>query len=164
MGLIGDSVSESTSDTSSEASSSEASSETGKISLEKKTDTELDESKEATTKESTSKSKLSLNYKQYLIVLITFLTDSNTVTERTADLITLNVNAVKQKVGESGELSSLSFKMDEAYTAVNATCSVQMDMVVMPKNFAKQVVDSSTYSELEEFEQNNYSFTVTRGY
>jgi hypothetical protein len=117
------------------------------------------------TSTSTSR-KLSLNYNQYLMVLITFLRSSSVVTSRTADLVMLNVNAVKNKVGDSGTLSAsdLKFSMKKAYTAVKATCSVQIDMVVMPKNFAKRMVSSSTYNEMGTVEKNSYSYTVTRGY
>jgi hypothetical protein len=106
---------------------------------------------------------LALDYDQYMMVLLTFLTTSDQIIRRTSDLITLNVNTVKNNIGE-GTLTSLDFKMDNAYTAVNATCSVQMNMVVMPKGFAQKTIDSSTYGEVETFDNNIYKFTVTRGY
>lgn len=111
-----------------------------------------------------SKNKLKLDYNQYLMVMITFLTDLDKVAERTADLISLNVSAVQQKIGENGELSELSFDMDKAYTAVDATCAVHLDFVVMPQGFAKKTVNNSTYNQIEQFEKNYYKFTVTRGY
>ena len=48
--------------------------------------------------------------------------------------------------------------------AVNASCSVKLGFVVMPDQFAKQVIDGGTYQSLTEFEKNGYKFTVTRGY
>ena len=56
-----------------------------------------------------------------------------------------NVNTVKQQTGSDGELSSLEFKMEDTVTAVDVTCAVQLDMVVMPKGFAKSTVDDGTY-------------------
>ena len=54
--------------------------------------------------------------------------------------------------------------MTDAYTAVNATCEVHLDFVVMPDGFAKKVTDDGTYEEVKTFEKNRYKFTVTRGY
>lgn len=107
---------------------------------------------------------IKLDYEQYLKIMTIMLTSSDTLTQRTANLIELNVNTVQQKVGASGTLSEKKFKMSEAHTAVNATCTVHLDFVVMPKGFAKQVTDSGTYGEITEFEKNSYKFTVTRGY
>lgn len=105
-----------------------------------------------------------LDYEKYLTIMMVFLTSSEMLTQRTGNLIELNVNAVKQKIGESGNLENQVFKLSNAYTAVNATCTVHLDFVVMPKGFARKTVDSSTYNELVEFEKNSYKFTVTRGY
>jgi hypothetical protein len=107
---------------------------------------------------------MEMNYNQHLIIMLTFLTTSDQIIQRTSDLITLNVNAVKNKVGEDGTLTSLSFKMENAYTAVDATCAVHLNMVVMPMGVAKKTLDSSTYNEVESFDKNVYKFTVTRGY
>ena len=108
--------------------------------------------------------KFELNYEQYLTIMLIFLTRSEVLTQRTSDLITLNVNTVKQHKGSSGQLSSLTFKMADTVTAVDVTCAVQLDMVVMPKGFAKRTVDAETYTAIEQFENNTYKFTVTRGY
>lgn len=108
---------------------------------------------------------LALDYDQYLMLMTIFLTTSDQVIKRTSDLITLNINAVQSDSVKNGkELTGLSFKMDHAYTAVDATCAVHLDFVVMPDGFAKQVVDEDTYGEIKHFEKNTYQFTVTRGY
>jgi hypothetical protein len=86
------------------------------------------------------------------------------VVHRTSNLIELNVNTVEQGIGADGTLGELTFKMDNAVTAVNATCSVHMDFLVMPDSFAQSVASDDTYSELKEFEKNSYKYTVTRGY
>lgn len=105
-----------------------------------------------------------LNYDQYLLVMITFLTSEDQVASRTGDLITLNVNAVQQEVGEDGELSELKFNLDDAYTAVEASCTVHIGFVVMPDSFAKKAAGDAAYDSLAEYEKNQYKFTVTRGY
>lgn len=114
--------------------------------------------------ESSSSSELKLDYEQYLLVLIVFLTTDNQLYERTGNLITLNVNTVQQKIKETEILSELKFKLEEAYTAVNATCSVHLDFAVMPNGFARQVLGEDTYAAIKSFEKNIYKFTVTRGY
>lgn len=103
-----------------------------------------------------------MDYGQYLMVMMIFFTSSEEVAQRTADLIELNVNTVRQGIGSSGELDKLEFQMSGAYTAVNATCKVHLDFVVMPQGFARKMTDD--YAELEEFQKNSYQFTVTRGY
>lgn len=106
---------------------------------------------------------LKLDYEQYLLVMLLFMTTPEQISERTGNLICLNVNTVQQNIG-SGKLSELKFKLTDAITAVNATCSVHLDFVVMPKGFASAMVDDSTYAQLESYEKNTYKFTVTRGY
>lgn len=106
----------------------------------------------------------SMNYEQYLMVGLVFLTSSDELSRRTADLIELNVNTVAQDIEQTGEELQQTFRMDKAYTAVDTTCSVHMDFVVMPKGFAKAVATDESYSQLEELEKNSYKFTVTRGY
>lgn len=108
--------------------------------------------------------KLELDYEQYCMIMMLFLTRSEDLSRRSADLITLNVNTVKQQIGSKGILDKLEFKMENTVTAVDVTCAVQLDMVVMPKSFAKSTVDAETYAAIEEFEDNVYKFTVTRGY
>lgn len=105
-----------------------------------------------------------LNYSQYLLVMVTFLRTSDQIAKRTGDLITLNVNAVQQEVGENGELSKLDFELDNAYTAAEASCTAHIKFVVMPDGFAKKTLDSSTYNSLAEYENNKYKYTVIRGY
>ena len=106
--------------------------------------------------------KLKLGYNDYVMLMLIFMTDKNTLAQRTANLISLNVSFVKQ--GSPGELTELSFKPENAHTAVKASCGVQMDFVVMPKGFAKRAADDDTYQEMEEFEDNSYKYTVIRGY
>ena len=105
-----------------------------------------------------------MDYDQYLKIMLIFLTTSDQLTQRTGNLIELNVNAAQIKLQEDDTLTELNFKLDNAYTAVNASCSVKLGFVVMPDQFAKQVIDGGTYQSLTEFEKNGYKFTVTRGY
>lgn len=111
-----------------------------------------------------SSDSFKLNYEQYLAVMLMFMTTSDELVERTGNLITLNVNTVRRNTGKTGTLDKLEFRTSDAVTAVNATCAVHLDFVVMPQGFAKQTVSEDTYAALEEFEKNTYRFTVTRGY
>lgn len=107
---------------------------------------------------------IELNYEQYLMIMMVFLTSSDTLAERTANLVELNVNTVKQNIGSGGTLSELQFKMGEAHTAVNATCTVHLDFAIIPRGFAKLAASEEDYDSLMTFEKNSYKFTVTRGY
>ena len=109
-------------------------------------------------------SSLKLDYEQYLSVLLVFLTTTSQIAERSANLVCLNVNTVSQNIGSKGKLENLTFKMENAVTAIDASCKVHLDFVVMPQGFAEQVVAEDTYAQLETFEKNSYQFTVTRGY
>lgn len=103
-----------------------------------------------------------MDYDQYLLLMLVFLTSFDEIAQRTADLIELNVNAAMQAGGEN--LTELRFRMGNAYTAVNAECSVQLDFAVIPGRFAEWMTSRDTYGSLEEFEKNQYKFRVTRGY
>ena len=107
---------------------------------------------------------LCLNYEQYLKLMIVFLTTTDEVMNRTRNLIELNVNAADAGLGEDDNLTDLTFHMKDAHTAVDATCTVHLDFLVMPDGFARKVAASEDYNSLMEFEKNSYKFTVTRGY
>lgn len=112
--------------------------------------------------DSTGKTKkaMKLNYEQYLTILLILFTPRDNVASRTGDLVCLNVNHVKQ----GGELSSLDFQMDQAITAIRASCSIHLDFVVVPDGFARMTMDDSIYGEMQEFQKNYYQYSVVRGY
>lgn len=103
-----------------------------------------------------------LNYHQYMQVMLIFMTSMDKLAVRTSNLVMLNVNNVQQRSPE--ELTELQFKMDQAFTAVDAFCKVHLDFVVMPDGFAQKTIDAGTYSSVKDFEKYSYKFTVTRGY
>ena len=109
-----------------------------------------------------SEDKFGLTYEDYMFVLLCIFTDSNTLTSRTANLITLNMNQAKHK---GGEWSSLDFKMQDTVTAVKATCKVKADFVVLPDNFAEMFYSgTSTESQIERLENHYFGYSVIRGY
>ena len=109
-----------------------------------------------------SEDKFGLTYEDYMFVLLSIFTDSNTLTSRTANLITLNMNQAKHK---GGEWSSLDFKMQDTVTAVKATCKVKADFVVLPDNFAEMFYSgTSTESQIERLENHYFGYSVIRGY
>lgn len=112
----------------------------------------------------TADSCIRLDYEQYLKLMIVFMTSTDEVMNRTRNLIELNVNAAEAGLKEDQNLPSLTFHMKDAHTAVNATCTVHLDFLVMPEGFAQKVATSDDYNSLMEFEKNSYKFTVTRGY
>lgn len=110
--------------------------------------------------------KLKLDYEQYLLVMAVFMTQREQVARRTGNLIMLNVNTVRKKLGadRSATLSSLDWKLSDAVTAVNATCSVHLNFVIIPEGFAQKMTSEEVYNEMQQFEKNTYQYTVTRGY
>ncbi len=127
-------------------------------------------------KEEDGNSGIKLTYENYLMIMLLFFTADSDMYSRIGDLIELNVNAVRCQIGEEGDLKypgevgsenakTMIFNLDDAYTAVDATCSVQMDFLVMPSSFARLTLkNEDRLNELEKFEKQRYNFTVTRGY
>ena len=108
--------------------------------------------------------ELKMDYENYVMVMMLFFTSMSDLTQRTENLVELNVNNVEQNGGVVKDLEKLEFKMSDAVTAVNASCAVHMNFLVMPDNFAKSAASEDTYDALKEFEKNSYKFTVTRSY
>ena len=123
--------------------------------------------KEADGMPESEPSEFKMDYEDYVMVMMVFLTSMDALTQRTANLVELNVNHVDQHGGKAvqfGSSDSLKIKMDKAVTAVNASCAVHMDFLVMPDSFAQSAASEDTYTQLKEYEKNSYKFTVTRGY
>ncbi|MCR5330121.1 MAG: DUF5702 domain-containing protein [Lachnospiraceae bacterium] len=115
--------------------------------------------------EESSSDAFSMSYEQYLMIMILLFASSEEVYTRTGDIIELNVNTVIQKLAEDKELSAQKFFLSKAYTAADITCSIKMDFLVMPGGFARTTLgDGETYDQLNEFKENRYNFTITRGY
>ena len=122
------------------------------------------------------KEPFGLDYENYLLIMLFFFTSDSDLYKRIGDLIELNVNAVLCEIGEEGNLyypggaisdnkdKEIKFKLSDAYTAVNATCSVQMNFLVMPDGFARKVLTEEAVGQVEEFIGKRYNFTITRGY
>ena len=115
-------------------------------------------------------------YEQYLFIMLMFMTSSEKVFARTENLVELNMNAVIQEVGADGTLkddyASAPFKMSNAHTAIESTCSVHMDFALIPDGFAKAFLGAKTdsgeagvsYEEVKNFEKTIYEYTIVRGY
>ena len=92
---------------------------------------------------------IKINYKQYLIILSMIFVDSETMLERTSDLIEVNMNyyingsTVKHQIDLLGNtittdndtVSIDKFHMTSANTAVEVTCNVKRDFIFTGKVF-----------------------------
>lgn len=108
------------------------------------------------------KKGLSLTYEDYLFVLMCLQVDSNTLLNRTSNLITLNVNQAKNN-GDA--LTTLDFKMADTVTAVNATCKVKADFAVLPDNILELYLKGTdTESLIHTLENHYFGYSVIRGY
>lgn len=119
---------------------------------------------------------ISLDYKQYLTIMLLIGRTTETIINRTGDLIMVNLN---YKGGE-GDLTNPNFKLEEAVTAVKGTTEVGMKFFMLPDGFAgrksqdksyenlgtltKRTIEKGTYEKMKEFEGNKYKFSVIRGY
>lgn len=102
-----------------------------------------------------------MSYEDYVFVLMVLFTNSDNLVGRTANLITLNVN---QSQNDGDELSSLDFKMSEAYTAVESSCDVNLKFVIVPDNFVNMFMSSDTKALIQKLDNGGYGYSVIRGY
>ncbi len=111
----------------------------------------------------TKRIEIKMSYEDYLRVLLFVCKSSSTITSRTSDLITLNVNQ-SQKKGET--LSApLNFKMSEAYTAVKTTCKAKLDMVVVPDYMLNMFLGGNeTQTQIQAYDDGYIGYTMIRGY
>lgn len=111
--------------------------------------------------------ELELDYEMYLTLML--LTGSTRqLTERVGNLISMNISGVRAGVGDSVETTisdeQKTFDPHTAYTAVDSTCSVQLDFAVIPPGMAAWLLGEEGFSRLQSYSNNTYTFTVTRGY
>lgn len=105
---------------------------------------------------------IELSYEDYLYLLMLLVVKTDTLTARTADLITLNVN---QSQNDGDILTTLDFNMGDTVTAVESTCKVKMDFVVVPDNFAKMFISgTTTETTIKSLEERYTGFSLIRGY
>lgn len=132
--------------------------------------TELMDNKKVTSDSGSGSDSKSfeLDYNQYLMIMLLFFTDSDKVFQRTQNLIELNTNCVNAELGEDGELTSDDYKirLAKAYTAVESTCTVDGDFIVLPEHFVNLMLSDkqSVKSGLRSFEKNKFSYKVIRSY
>lgn len=105
---------------------------------------------------------IELSYEDYLYLLMLLVVKTDTLTDRTADLITLNVN---QSQNDGDTLTNLDFNMADTVTAVESTCKIKMDFVVVPDNFAKMFISgTTTETTIKSLEERYTGFSLIRGY
>ena len=120
------------------------------------------EKKEDTSVDNDEKTDIKLSYEDYTYAIMCLFTSSNNILDRTANLITLNVNQAQQK---TETLTTLNFKMTNAVTAVKSTCEVKFDFVIVPDNFLDLFVPKGTTKDtMQKLENGSYGYTVIRSY
>ncbi len=109
---------------------------------------------------------INLSYEDYLYVLLYLSVDNQTLVQRTGTLITLNVNQAMRGINEKDtELTSLKFNMLNTVTAVESTCKVDMDFVIVPDNFADMFLKGTGAENVQSTIENQYiGYSVIRGY
>ena len=136
---------------------------TGKVSLDKPSTGELSLEKPSTEKPAAKRIEIKMSYEDYLRVLLFVCVSSDTVTRRTSDLITLNVNQSQNK--EDTLSAPLDFKMSDAYTAVKVTCKAKLDMVVVPDYMLDMFLGGNdTQTQIQAYDDGYIGYTMIRGY
>lgn len=109
-----------------------------------------------------------MGYEEYLFLMLCITAiDRETLLNRTADLITLNVNKCQTDNAslKNNEMTSLSFKMSDAVTAIQSTCSVNLDFIIVPKGiFNVFITDENTRTKMDQINETGYGHSVIRGY
>lgn len=114
------------------------------------------------SKDETKSKDIELSYEDYLYILMLFFVDGDTLLDRTANLITLNVN---QSQNQADTLDELKFKMKDTVTAVKSTCTINEKFVIVPKNFINMfIAGTETESMIRKLDDGSYGYTVIRGY
>lgn len=111
----------------------------------------------------TKRIEIKMSYEDYLRVLLFVCKSSDTITSRTSDLITLNVN---QSQNSGDTLSApLAFKMSDAYTAVKTTCKAKLEMVVVPDYMMDLFLGGNdTQTQIQSYDDGYIGYTMIRGY
>jgi len=114
------------------------------------------------SKDETKSNDIVLSYEDYLYILMLLFVDEDTLLDRTANLITLNVN---QSQNQGDTLEELKFKMKDTVTAVKSTCTINEKFVIVPKNFIDMfIAGTETESMIHKLDDGSYGYTVIRGY
>lgn len=115
-----------------------------------------------TSADTEEKDTFKLTYEDYMYVLMYLFVDASTLLQRTSNLITLNVNLVQQG---TDQLEKLEFKMSETVTAVKSTCTIDIDFLIVPKNYINMFIpNSSTTNVMQKLEDGSYAYSMIRGY
>ncbi|MBQ5320069.1 MAG: hypothetical protein J6K17_13340 [Oscillospiraceae bacterium] len=118
-----------------------------------------------TNKKKSTIPKLSLNYKQYLLLNILIFTNKDDLLQRTRDLIDLNVNKKQGNVEIKDDVVVLSgddyFRINDQITVINADCSVQMSPLFASLGVDKLTDDSQ---QVMDYLTDKRTYSVTKGY
>jgi len=106
--------------------------------------------------------KLKMNYEHFILIFMLLAGSNSTLMDRTADLITLNMNQAKTESGKT--MSKLNFKMTNAVTAVKSTCKVKSDFVIVPDYMAERFLSNETEATIQALENRTLGYSVIRGY
>lgn len=106
--------------------------------------------------------EIALSYEDYMYILLCIFVDTDTLLQRTSNLITLNVNQAEQK---AEELMTLNFKMNDTVTAVKSTCLIDLQFMIVPEGFINLFLsDRDATNVIQKLEDGKYAYSVIRGY
>lgn len=114
-----------------------------------------------------SAGELKFSYEDYLYIMLIFVDDDDLL-DRTANLITLNVNQSQNDTGK--DLKNLNFKMTDTVTAIKSTCTVDLKFMIVPENMSNMFLNyggapEDNYKQtIQKLDDGSYAYSVIRGY
>lgn len=106
---------------------------------------------------------IKMDYNDYVMVMILFFTGTNTVLNRTGNLITINMNYLRYGSADGTIPGSPKFKLRDAKTAVETTCGVTSSLAVLTQGILNTFVPEQA-GAITEMGSRKYSYSVYRSY
>ncbi|MGN0638482.1 MAG: DUF5702 domain-containing protein [Huintestinicola sp.] len=118
------------------------------------------------TDSSSGKEPIKFNYSQFVILCTMLFCNTDTIVERTQNLVELNMNyriiGNKESINNANELD---YKLSKASVSVKATCSIdQMNLLILGGVLNQDTVDDYLGSGKTEILNDGFSYTVIRTY
>lgn len=112
--------------------------------------------------------ELTFSYEDYLYLMMLVFVNDDKLLDRTANLITLNVNQSQNST--ENDLETLSFKMTDTVTAVKSTCQVDLKCLIVPENMSNMFLNYNGASDekykqtIQKLDDGTYAYSIIRGY
>lgn len=105
------------------------------------------------------------NYNQYVILVTMLFCNTDTIIERTQNLVELNMNHRLGVDLASAEAGDLKFRLSNASVAVTASCKIdKMNLLILGGVFNEESTEGYLSSDKREKMEKGFSYTIYRSY